>query len=511
MSDWTAGYVADVGYTYGYYAELNPQRLQLAFLNAGLVPPNVGTACELGFGQGMSTNLHAAASVVRWSGTDFNPAQAGFAQELARVAGSGAELLDEAFAEFCQRTDLPDFDFIGLHGIWSWVSDENRAVIVDFIRRKLKVGGVLYVSYNTQPGWASMVPMRDLLRQHAEVLGTDGAGIVHRIESALSFAEQLLATNPAYAQANPHIAQRLQHMKAQDRHYIAHEYFNATWEPMSFAKMAQWLSPAKLQWACSANLLDAIDTINLTPQQQALLAGIPDRMFRQTTRDFCVNQFFRKDYWVKGARPLTLLEQMERLRIQRVVLVCPQDQVSLKVVGNAGEASLQQEVYSPVLELLADHKPHTLGALEQQFETRGLALPQIVEAVLVLIASGAVMPAQDEHTVAQSKPRTERINSYLMSKGRSNNELKFLASPVTGGGILVERFEQLFLRARLQGQSTPKDWAQFVWNLLQLQGHRLMKDGTTLETPDDNLAELQVQAERFAAKRLPLLQALQIA
>jgi len=66
MSDWTAGYVADIGYTYGYYTELNPVRVRLAFLNAGLVAPEVGSACELGFGQGMSANLHAAASVVQW-------------------------------------------------------------------------------------------------------------------------------------------------------------------------------------------------------------------------------------------------------------------------------------------------------------------------------------------------------------------------------------------------------------------------------------------------------------
>lgn len=92
MSDWTAGYVADIGYTYGYYKELNPLRIRLAFLNRGLVCPVVGTACELGFGQGMSANLHAAASVCDWHGTDFNPGQAAFAQELAASAGSGAKL-----------------------------------------------------------------------------------------------------------------------------------------------------------------------------------------------------------------------------------------------------------------------------------------------------------------------------------------------------------------------------------------------------------------------------------
>ncbi|NLY64786.1 MAG: methyltransferase, partial [Alcaligenaceae bacterium] len=273
MSDWTAGYVADIGYTYGYYTELNPLRVRLAFLNAGLVPPEVGTACELGFGQGMSTNLHASASVVQWAGTDFNPAQAGFARELAHVAQSDAQLFDEAFDQFCNRSDLPEFDYIGLHGIWSWISDENRNVIVDFIRRKLKVGGVLYISYNTQPGWAAMVPMRDLLTEHAEVLGADGAGILSRIDSALTFAEQLLAANPSYARANPQIAERIKRIKGQDRNYVAHEYFNRDWEPMAFAKMAQWLEPAKLQWACSAHYLDAIDAVNLTAEQQKLLAS----------------------------------------------------------------------------------------------------------------------------------------------------------------------------------------------------------------------------------------------
>jgi hypothetical protein len=70
MTDWTAGYVADIGYTFGYYQELNPLRARLAFLNAGLVPPNNGVHCELGYGQGMSANIHAAASGSVKKGSD---------------------------------------------------------------------------------------------------------------------------------------------------------------------------------------------------------------------------------------------------------------------------------------------------------------------------------------------------------------------------------------------------------------------------------------------------------
>lgn len=66
MADWTAGYVADIGYTHGYYHELNPARIQLALLNARIQPPQVSQACELGFGQGLSLNIHASASGIQW-------------------------------------------------------------------------------------------------------------------------------------------------------------------------------------------------------------------------------------------------------------------------------------------------------------------------------------------------------------------------------------------------------------------------------------------------------------
>jgi hypothetical protein len=39
MTDWPSGYVADIGYTHGYYFAPNPLRLNVAFLDAGLAFP----------------------------------------------------------------------------------------------------------------------------------------------------------------------------------------------------------------------------------------------------------------------------------------------------------------------------------------------------------------------------------------------------------------------------------------------------------------------------------------
>lgn len=510
MTDWTSGYTADIGYTYGYYNELNPIRSRLAFLHTGLFPPSLGNHCELGFGQGMSVNLHAAASSSAWHSTDFNPSQASFAQELAKASGANAHLHDQSFAEFCARDDLPMFDSIGLHGIWSWISDENRAIIVDFVRRKLVVGGVLYISYNTQPGWASMVPLRDLLTEHTAVLGQQGHGIVHRIDAALEFAERLLATNPGYARANPQVADRIKRIKGQSRNYLAHEYFNRDWTPMSIARMATWLTPAKLSYACSASFLDHIDAISLSPEQQALLKEIPDPMFRQTVRDFCTNQQFRKDYWVKGIRSINAVEQAEALRLERFILTVPRSSVPNNINGSVGKITLQDAIYQPLLDALADHKIHTFAELEKSLKDR-VQHGQLVSALMILCGMNCIQPAQSDTTIESSRSYCSQLNAALMKKAEGQTDLAYLASPVTGGGIDLNRIEQLFLSSVLQGKKQSSKWAQHVWTILQRHNQRLIRDGKIIETDEDNLKELTKQAETFATKRLPILQALQIA
>ena len=508
MQDWTSGYVADIGYTFGYYTELNPFRSRLALLNAGIVPPKSGTHCELGFGQGLSVNIHSAASDNVWFGTDFNPAQACYAQDLATACDAAAQLFDQSFAEFCSRSDLPDFDSIGLHGIWSWINDENRKLIMYFIRRKLKVGGVVYISYNTQPGWAAVVPVRELLTVHANRMGPDGKNIISKIDDALDFAMKLVAAKPSFAKANPQITERLKKINEQDRSYLAHEYFNRDWLPMSFAAMSEWMSPAKMEFACSANYLDAIDSINLTPAQIKILSTIDDLIVRQMTRDFCVNQQFRKDYWIKGVRKLNPFDQARHIRETRVILCVPRSDVGLKINTAMGEATLTESVYAPILDILADHQPHSIGELEQQLSSKSVVLSQLVQAAMVLTGISVLAEVQDESVQTIARLKTDKLNSYLMEKAQSSKEISYLASPVTGGGIAVGRFAQLFLLARERGHIKAEDCAKATWKILASQNQRLIKEGKVLETEQDNLNELKSQVVEFEFKNLPILQSL---
>lgn len=420
-------------------------------------------------------------------------------------------MYDEAFDAFANRADLPEFDFIGLHGIWSWISEDNRHVIVDFIRRKFKVGGVLYISYNTLPGWAAFAPMRHLMTEHADVLGSEGRGIVSRIEGAINFAEKLLATNPLFARANPLVGDRIAKLKNQSRHYLAHEYFNRDWHPMHFATFSGWLQEAKVSYACSANYQDHVDVINLSTEQQTFLSEIPDAGLRESVRDFMVNQQFRKDYWVKGARTLSALDAAEHLREQRIVLSTHRQDVPLTVSGSLGEAQLNESVYTPILDLMADHKVRSLAQMEKAMVAQGISFAQLLQAVMLMVGAGHFVAAQEEQVINKARKTCDKINAHIMHKSRGSNEVSYLASPVTGGGVTVNRFQQLFLLALRQGLKEPAQWAAFVWDILNQQSQKLVKGGETIESEEGNLAELGAQAAEFQVKVLPVLKALQIA
>ena len=208
---WTAGYVSELDYTHGYYREMSPLNLELAMLSR-LQAHSVGRPLrylELGFGQGLSLNIHAAANEGEFWGTDFNPTQAANARELARASGANLTALDQSFAELAERDDLLEFDMIVLHGIWSWISDENRRVIVDIARRKLAVGGLFYVSYNTTPGWSPAIPLRHLMSLHLNLATGEANGLGPRINQAVDFAEKVIESNALYFRANPAVAERL--------------------------------------------------------------------------------------------------------------------------------------------------------------------------------------------------------------------------------------------------------------------------------------------------------------
>jgi SAM-dependent methyltransferase len=501
--DWAHGYVTDIGYTNGYIPELNPSRVALPLAQAGLASPTIETACELGFGQGFSLAVHASASHVGWWGADVNPSHTANARGLIAAGGGQAQASDEAFADFCQRSDLPDFDFIGLHGVWSWVDADNKAVIADFMRRKLKVGGVVYISYNTLPGWNAMAPVRHLMTQHQAALSGPGAGRAARVDAALKFAETLLQLDPLYLRAAPTTVERFAAMQKMDRRYLAHEFFNASWTPYYFAEMAEALAPAKLTFAGSCHLVDHVDAMNHTPEQIAFLQAIPDPVLRQSVRDVMVNQQFRRDYWIKGPVRLDPAQRDGIMLDMAFVLARPADQAPLKAPGGRGEVSLKQDLFRAIPEAMGDHAPVTAREILERVRAKGLTWRAVQDALLIMASTGTITMVQPK---AQQRD-VSAFNAHVMGLARGQSGYGFLASPVTGGAVSVPRLSQLMLAAHAQGITSPAAQAQTVQAHLASRGERLAAADGAPQSPEAERVQLLGIAEGLA-REMPILQGL---
>lgn len=509
---WNEGYFTDEGYTYTYSREINPvfQRYCLLLRGFASLESTDAYHCELGFGQGVSVNIHAAANPGSYVGTDFNPSQAAHANALATSYNSDARLYDDSFEQLLARNDLPQFDSISLHGIWTWVSRDNQKLIVEFARRHLKPGGLLYISYNCFPGWSPSAPLRQLFSLHDRFASHASIRPAERIDAALQFSEALLAANPNYANAAPNLDAKLQSVKGQNRQYVAHEYFNRDWNCMYFTDVVDALTPAKLDYATTATPLDAVDPLNLSAEGMDFLEGIEHPIMREQARDYFVNQHFRRDLYLRGASRLSASERRESMLNTRFVMLQVAESVSGTVNGPAGEATLQAEVYGPVLEALAtkDYAPKTLRQLLGALPS--MAYGDLEQAINVLVGMGAVAPCQSEAAEKLVQARCSALNLQLCKRSLFNNQIQTLASPVTGGGVSISRFQQLFLISIKQGKKHPTEWAQLAWGIIGEQGEGIVKDDKPLTTAEENIAELTEQAEAFAEKSLVILKALKI-
>lgn len=508
MNVWGSGYVTDVSYVHGVYREQTPGIIGFTGLVTGIATPNPDrplTYCELGCGHGDLPNLLAAANPdIQIHATDFNPAHIVGARSLAAQAGTrNVHFHDSSFAEFADDDTLPDFDMVTLHGIYSWISAENRQHIVKFLRRRLKPGGVVYISYNTMPGWATLMPLRRLL---VDLAGSGTGSTTDRADRALLQAQGILDAEAAYFRVNPNVAETLQLMKNQNRNYLSHEYLNADWTPFYFTDLAAELSEAKLSYLGSAHILDNIDAVNLSDVQQQFLGTVKDPVKGQALRDYFINQRFRRDIFIKGAVPLSPAAATARWLDQRFVLDGPRGDIGMTVRGAQSEVTLQEEVYVPVLDALASG-PRTVREMLDDPRVDGLGWARLQQALAILVGAGHVHPARSAEGDSSRRAGATAFNRVMLETARGSDAMQFLASPVTGGPVTLDRISQLFLLASVEGQA---DAPAFVWDILRGDGAKLLKDGNPLETDEENLAELNLIFAGFTEKQLPRLAALGI-
>ena len=305
-----AGYLTDVAYTGEFHDHLAPAWLDyIAAINGYATRPldRHFTWCDLGCGKGITSLLLAATHPQgEFHATDLNPAHIEYAERLRSAAAvDNLKLRAQSFAETLQ-SDLPAFDFIVLHGVYSWVPDTAREEIHRLLRTKLKPGGLAMVSYNAMPGWAALQPIRQMMHDYAQTIPGDS---IAKARAAYAYVEALAKSGAGYFASAPAAAAHLQEIAAQDIRYVAHEYITSHAEPFYVAQVARAMSSTGLSFAGSMTAVENYIDWIVPSQLRGLAGAAPDRVMSETHLDFVANTRFRRDLFTAQpprARPASV-------------------------------------------------------------------------------------------------------------------------------------------------------------------------------------------------------------
>ena len=314
MADWNAGAITDVAARPRFHREATPIWLVTACTLLGARAPSLSKPfryADLGCGAGLHAVIVAATCprAEVW-GFDFNPANIEFARDLADQAGLTNIHFEEVSFSAMAAREWPGFDFMIAEAVLSVVSPEDQAHIHALIGRLLRPGGLAYLGYATDTGWAEFAPLQTLMRVLFES-GTDASDFA--ITRMFPFLDQLKAGGALYFQRNPILERGMDGVRSRPAADLAHELLGQEWHPLMFADVAYAMAEAKCDFLGRATLHENIAAEAVPPAMRPLLDEAPSIRVRETMQDVAAATGYRRDIYRRGLTFLPIAEHLERL------------------------------------------------------------------------------------------------------------------------------------------------------------------------------------------------------
>jgi len=185
---------------------------------------------------------------------------------------------------------LGKFDYIVVHGVYSWVPAEVQDKILQVCHDNLTSNGIAYVSYNTYPGWYVQNTLRELMLYHTQQFPQIPLKM-EQAKAALQLFEQLLKT-----QTGPYsflLKQHIERLLKERDDYLFHEYLERNNVPMFFSQFMDRATRYGLHYLADSDVGSMFAT-HLAPEIADILRPVDDPIRQEQLLDFVTNRSFRR-------------------------------------------------------------------------------------------------------------------------------------------------------------------------------------------------------------------------
>ncbi|PHY91170.1 methyltransferase regulatory domain-containing protein [Campylobacter vulpis] len=424
------GYIQSSDYEDLYFDVIQPNIINLNLLFAGFKPVKNKHYLELGFGMGRSLLTHAVSNEGYFVGTDFNENQVAFAKNICEQAKiSNLTLYADSFKQLLERFrkmkangEEVGFDFIVLHGIYCWVNEENRQIILSIIKEFLREGGVVYVSYNCLPGRSVSMDARHIFKLYSQKENTDN------FDEIFSFTQEFANLEPENT-LHKNILATIDTHRHSHHNYCMHEFLCDSWYLPYFSDVAETMS-----YICECML--AYHFKHFSPKEESFLARIHNKNFKEQMKDFIQNKAFRYDLYGKQLFKLNKKQTQQQLfEMQFVLLDYPTSQTF-----EGCEENLRWAYIELISKLESENfAPKRAKTLMSGAFANSEVLFHLLTNLMAFNLVGICVP-NTTHKIDEVK----FYNHSLLKEQKLSQEYIF-ACALTGGGISLDSLERAFL------------------------------------------------------------------
>ena len=299
---------ADLGYLSQPFPYASAPFLESYARLLGLSPAPASTARILEVGSSYGGNLISQALFypqATFTGIEIAPTQVSVGKTYIDQLGiTNLDLLEGDVNE--SHDHLGTYDYIIAHGFYSWVDEETKDNFLRLCKEHLAENGILYMSYNTYPGWHKMDSVRALL----EFANKDVDTLNHRekVRHGKTVASKLGALMLEYdtvKNQQTSFLQSLRQILQKQDCYVGHDHLEPVNTPVYFHQCMDHMAEHGFTYLCDCDLNLSFPTVYdeiLRTQLQELAPHDP--LAREQYIDFMLNTAFRKSLFThKGATP----------------------------------------------------------------------------------------------------------------------------------------------------------------------------------------------------------------
>jgi methyltransferase-like protein/trans-aconitate methyltransferase len=436
------------------FAETHPSRLGgVAWLSGfPAPPPQTARVLELGCASGGNL-IPMAASLpqAKFTGVDYSSNQIDTGQQsVTSLRLPNCELIR---SDIATMSLTGEFDYIIAHGVYSWIKEDVRDVLMQICSRHLAPYGVAYISFNALPGWTFRTVVRDFMQFHGRGI-EDNARLLELARSGFDqLAGSVNAENPIYQQL---IKQEAEQLRAHNDSYLLHEHLEPTNQAFYIRDFVQHANEHDLAYLCEARLRGH-------PKDHLTAMDLPDdlpRVEQEQYSDFISGRQFRRSILRRRQDPVDTcdLNQLKFTALDR--LEVSEHSSGGAVIGFAkGKLTVGPGLACNLLKRFADIWPESLS-VEQlaDLEDTSKVLMEVNKLALAGVLVAELGSANTSLRTVSAKPEATRTCRYQAKNGLTVTNRRH-------ENVELSIFQRNLL-SRLDGSQTHRKLAKWVSGLI---------------------------------------------